>query len=283
MSRLHLLRSAAISVGLCLAVGMSLPAFADTPVTVTFAANSVWAQEIGNLSASASSNDYTVAITAGKTFKINLISRNPNIYFKVKDQTSGKQVLDSRKTGESTWTTQTTTAGTYTIQVYTDPAALAADENAKYALQIGQYGAEDLRPPTTAVAFQANQPWTQEQAALAANAPAHDFTVAIAAGMNIKVNLVANNPQMHFRVSDQAGNSKLVDTATTGTNTWTESVPAATNFVIQVYADPASMPAGQQAPFTLQVGQYGAGDAQPAGAPASPAAAASTTTSPASP
>jgi len=64
-------------------------------------------------------------------------------------------------------------------------------------------------------------------------------------------------------------------------------VATATTYTIQVYVDPAAIPAGQQAPFTLQVAQYASGDAQsaqPAGATtaAPPAAAASAPASPAS-
>jgi hypothetical protein len=34
--------------------------------------------------------------------------------------------------------------------------------------------------------------------------------------------------------------------------------------MIQVFVDPAAMPSGQKAQFALQVGQYAAGDTQPA-------------------
>jgi hypothetical protein len=279
MSRFHLLRAAiGVSLGMAAAC-MALPAFADTPISVTFAANSVWAQEIGNLSHS----DYTVAVAAGKTLQLNLVSRNPNMHFKVKDQTHDKQLLDTLKTGESTWSSPNATATTYTIQVYIESAAIGSDETAKYALQVGQYGAEDMQPPTTAVTFQANKPWAQQDGTLASGATAHNFTVAIAAGMTVKVNLVSSNPQLHFKVTDQTQNKMLVDTSTAGASTWSESPAAATNYMIQVYVDPAAMPSGQTAKFALQVGQYASG-AQPAGATttASPAAAAPVPAPPAS-
>lgn len=278
MSRFHFLRRTAFSVSLGIAAAcMSLPAFADAPITVTFAANSVWAQEIGNLTTSDNSARYTVAVAAGKTLQLNLISRNPNVHFKVKDDTQGKQVLDSRKTGESSWSTQNATATTYTIEVSIETAAMGSDETVKYALQVGQYGATDMKPPSTAVTFEANKPWAQQAGSLAAGATAHDFTVSIAAGMTVKVNLVSNNAQLHFKVTDETHNTQSVDTSTTGANTWSEPVAAATNYMIHVYADAAALPAGQTAPFTLQVGQYPSGDAQPAGATtaAAPAAAAS--------
>ena len=289
MPRFHFLRSTAMGAGLGMAAAcMSLPTFAATPVTVTFPANSVWAQEIGNLDHSDSARDYTVAVAAGKTLQLNLLSSNANVYFKVIDQTHGKQLLDSHETGVSTWSTPNATATTYTVQVYMDPGAVKREETAKYALQVGQYGASDLKPPTTAMTFQANQPWSVQTGSLASGAPAHDFTVSIAAGMVVKVNLVASNPQLHFKVDDQTHGKNVVDTGTSGTNTWSDSVATATTYTIQVYVDPAAIPAGQQAPFTLQVAQYGSGAAQPtqpAGATtaAPPAAATSTSTPSASP
>ncbi len=264
MSRFHVLRTAlGVSLGLAAAC-MSLPAFADTPVAVTFAANSVWAQEIGNLDHSDNSLDYTVAVAAGKTLQLNLLSRNPNVHFRVKDQSQGKVVLDTLKTGESTWSTPNATATTYVIRVFIDPAAMTSGETAKYALQIGQYGTEDLQPPTTAVTFEADKPWAERRGILASGATAYNFTVAIAAGMTVKVNLVSSNPQLHFKVNDQTHDKMLVDTSTTGANTWSGSVAAATTYMIQVYVDPAAMPAGQKAQFALQVGQFASADTQPA-------------------
>jgi hypothetical protein len=284
MSSFHFLRSA-LGVSLCLAAAcMSLPAFADTPVAVTFAANSVWAQEIGNLNHFDSALDYTVAIAAGKTLQLNLLSSNPNVHFKVKDQTHDKLLLDTLEKGESTWSSPNVTATTYAIRVYIEPAAIQSGEAAKYALQIGQYGAEDLQPPTTAVTFEANKPWAEQDGALASGTTAHNFTVSIAAGMTVKVNLASSNPQLHFKVNDQTHDKKLVDTSTTGANTWSESVAAATTYLIQVYVDQAAMPPGQKAQFALQVGQYASGNTQPAkpaSAPtATPPAAATSMSSP---
>lgn len=263
MSRLRFLRSAlGMSLGLAAAC-LSLAAFAATPVTVTFAANSVWAQEIGNLGYSDNSVDYTVAVAAGKTLQLNLLTRNPNVHFKVKDQSHDKLLLDTLKTGESTWSSPNATATMYAIRVYIDAAAVQSGEIAKYALQIGQYGAEDMQSPTTAVTFEANKPWAQRDGILASGATTYNFTVAIAAGMTVKVNLVSSNPQLHFRVNDRTHDKKLVDTSTTGANTWSEPVAAATTYLIQVYVDPAAMPSGQKAQFALQVGQYASGDTQP--------------------
>ena len=147
MPRFYFPRRAAIDVSLAIAAAcMSLPVFADTPVTVTFEARSVWAQEIGNVSHSGSAHDYTVAIAAGKTLQLNLVTRNPNVYFKVKDQTHDKPLVDTSTTGATTWSTPVVTATTYTIHVYVDPDTIERGQDAKYALQIGQYGAEDLQP-----------------------------------------------------------------------------------------------------------------------------------------
>lgn len=281
MSRFPLLRRTAMGMGLGMAAAcMTPPAFAATPDTVTFPANSVWAQEIGHLDQTDSSHDYAVAIAAGKTLQVKLISNNANAYFKVTDQSRGQEVVDSRKTGTSDWSTPNAAATTYTIHVYMDPAAEKRAETAKYALQIGQYGVEDLRPSTTAMTFQANNPWTQAAGSLAAGAATQDFTASLAAGTTVSVHLTSKNPQLHFKVQDSTRN-QLVDTSTTGTNAWFAPVAAAATYTIEVYADPAALPSGQQAPFVLQVGQFAAGSAQPAGtATAAPPAAAASTAQP---
>jgi hypothetical protein len=180
MSRFHFRRNAALGVSLVLALAcLSLPASANTPVTVTFPANSVWAQEIGSVSRSDNSRDYTVAIAAGNTLQINLLTRNPNVNFKVKDQTHDKQLLDSLKTGVSTWSAPNPTATTYMVRVYVDPGAIDAGQDAKYALQIGQYGDKDLRSPATEVTFQDGKPWVQENGIFDSGSASHNFTVSI--------------------------------------------------------------------------------------------------------
>lgn len=260
MSRFDFLRGA-FGAGLGVAVAcVSLPVSAGTPVAVTFAPNSVWAQEIGSLDRSNKSVDYTVAGVAGKTFKLNLLTRSPNVQLKVKDQNRRKPVLDSQKTGETTWTTVNPTDTTYTIQVYIDPAAVPSGETVKYALQIGQYGVEDFQAPATAVTFEPGKPWAVQSWILGADATSQNFTVAIAAGMTVKVNLLSSNAQVHFKVDDQTHGKPLVDTATSGAKTWSQSVGAATTYRIQVYVDPAAVASGQKAQFTLQVGQYASGD-----------------------
>jgi hypothetical protein len=264
MSRSHVLRGA-LGVGLAVAAACgAMPAFAGAPVVVTFAPNSVWAQEIGNLDHSANLVDYTVAVAAGKTLQLNLLCRNANVHFTVKDQTQGKVVLDNLKTGESTWSTPNATATTYAIRVYIEPAAIQSGETAKFALQVGQFGAADMKSPATAVTFDDGKPWVEKDGALASGATVYNFSVAIAAGDTVKVNLVSHNPQLHFRVSDPTQNKTLVDTGTTSANTWSESAATATTYAIEVYVDPSALPAGEKAPFALQIGHYASGDAQPA-------------------
>lgn len=271
------LRAAAL--GLLLAGGaIAVPALANPPASVTFQPNSHWAQEVDTISRLDNSRDYTVAIAAGQILQINLISRNPNLFFKVKDSTSGKLLVDTFKTGATTWSTSPAAAATtYAIEVYIDPAAIQVGDKAKYALQVGQYGLKDVRAPATDVTFQPNSPWAQVVGSLDANSTAHDYNVAMQAGNTLKVNLIAQNPKLHFAVTDTANQQKLVDTASTGTATWSAPVDAAATYTVHVYVDPADMSPGQKAGFALQIAQYPtAGAAATAPAPASAASAGAT-------
>ncbi len=276
MQRTVPFRPYAIALGLALCGAVAFPAFASQPVTVTFEPNAHWVQEVDTVSRFDSSHDYSVAIPADKTFQINLITRDPNVFFTIKDETQRKQLVDTFKTGATTWSTKTTAPANYLIHVYVQPEAMQRDEKAKYALQIGQYGQSDLVPATTAVAFEADNPWIQEAGTLDPQATAHDYTVAIAAGQTLDVNLVTHDPKVHFRVADPAKGQTLVDSATTSTTTWSTPVAVATNYTISVYADPSAMPPGSRAGYVLQVGHYTEGNAQ------APAAAGSTTSQPAS-
>lgn len=260
---------------------LSLPVLAEQPVAVTFQAGNPWTQEIGSVSREDSSHDYAVAADAGKTFQINLVSRNPNIFFTVKAQGERKALVDTYKTGATTWSTQNAAATTYTIHVYVQSEAMQRGDVAKYALQIGQYGAQDMQPASTEVTFQDSNPWAQTTGTLAADAAAHDFTVAITAGRTMQVNLLTQNDNVHFKVEDQATHSELVDTAKTGTATWTGPLAAAGTYTIRVYTDPANVPPGKEAKFTLQIGQY-ASEAPAAGGSAAQPAVATSAAEPAS-
>lgn len=271
--------AAALAIAMCSA--LSFPALADSAVTVTFQPNTHWVQEVDTLSQYDNSHDYSVAIKAGQTFQINLVTRDPNVFFKVKDTTRGKQLVDTFKTGATTWSVQTSEPTTYLVHVYVQPEAMQRDEKPKYALQLGQYGPEDLRPETTALTFEDNDPWAQESGTLDAQGSARDFTVAVPAGQTLDVKLIAQNPQVHFKVSDESGNQTLVDSATTNATTWSTPVATATNYTISVYANPSALPPGSRAGYVLQVGRYAQGNAQPgapaAGGTAAPATATSST------
>lgn len=283
------LRAAAF--GLLLAgSAFAVPALAKPPVNVTFQPNNHWAQEVASVSRFENSDSYTVSVATGQILQINLISRNPNLFFKVKDTTSGKQIIDTTNTGATTWSSSPAAAATnYAIEVYIDPAAIKEGDTAKYALQVGQYGLKDIRSPATDVTFQANNPWVQMIGALDSNATAHDYNVAMKAGNTLKVNLIAQDPKVHFAVTTGANQQKLVDTATSGTATWSAPADAAATYTVHVYVNPADVPPGKKASFVVQIGQYPtAGAATSAPAPASaastgaaaPAASASGSTQP---
>lgn len=262
--------------------GLALPALADAPTTVTFQAHNPWTQEIGSVDRYNDSRDYTVAAAAGKTLQINLVTRDPNVFFKVKNETTGKQMVDTFQTGATTWSTSVDTAATYTIHVYVDPNAMQRGEVAKYALQIGQYGPEDMQAATTKVTFQPNNPWAQEVGSLDSRSAAQDYTVDIAAGDTLQVNLVTRDTRLHFKVEDQASNQQLVDTATTGTNKWSTPVATAAAYKIEVYVNRDAMQRGEVARYALQVGHYPTRTPAPAASAAQPAASAASA-GPASP
>jgi hypothetical protein len=110
---------------------------------VTFEANNPWAQEVGTLDAQGSARDYTVAMAAGQTLAVNLITQNPKVHFKV--QANGQKLVDSSESSATTWSTPVGTVGNYTISVYADPAALPPGSRAGYALQVGHYAQNETQ------------------------------------------------------------------------------------------------------------------------------------------
>lgn len=274
--------AAAATLGIAAAC-LALPAFADSPVAVSFQANNPWTQEIGSVDRYNDSHDYSVQVEAGKTLQINLVTRDPNVFFKVRDETADQQLVDTFKTGATTWSAPVTTAATYVIHVYVDPDAMTRGEVAKYALQIGRYGASDMQVANTEVSFGANQPWAQEVSELNSQAPSHDYSVAIPAGETLQVNLIAQNPKVHFKVKGTAAGQPLVDTAQTGTATWSTPATTAATYTIEVYADPSAVPPGHEAKYAVQIGHYASANAPaatpatagtaPAAAPAAPSTA----------
>jgi hypothetical protein len=274
------LRSRPFALGFAagvLAACIALPVFADDATAVSFQANNPWTQEVGSVDRFHESRDYTVQVGAGKTLQVNLVTRDPNVFFKIRNETRDEQLVDTFQTGATTWSTQNTDAATYTIHVYVDPATMQRGEEAKYALQIGQYGAADMRSPTTTVTFQDNKPWVQAVGTLDSQASARDYAVAIGAGETLAVNLVTHNPKVYFKVENQASGQILVDSATSNNDKWSMPVDAAATFTVSVYADPAALPPGSRAGYALQFGHYVQNNLSPvaAGTAASPASATS--------
>jgi hypothetical protein len=281
MSSFRFLRCLTVAAATAV-IGAALPAFADSATAVTFQPDNPWTQEIGKVTRMDNSQDYTVAISAGKTFQINLVTRDPNVFFKVRNDTTRDDLVDTYQTGATTWSTATTDAATYTVQVYVQPEAMQRGEVADYALQIGQYGQSDMRAPTTTVTFEENKPWVQAVGTLDSQAASRDYAVAIAAGQTLAVNLVTRSPNVHFKVANQANGQTLIDNATGTTTSWTTPVEAAATYTISVYADPAAVPPGAKAGYALQIGHYVQGNA-PTATAGSAAAPAATVVAPAAP
>lgn len=278
MSRSAHVRPTVLAAIAVAAAALASPVFADSTVAVTFQPNNPWTQEVGHVSRFDNYTEYSVQVQPDKTLQVNLVTRDPNVFFKVRDESTDDQLVDTYKTGATTWSTTAKAAATYTIRVYVDPAAMQRGDKVKYALQIGQYGKQDMRPATTAVTFQQGNPWVQEVGTLDSGATAHDYTVAIAAGNTLQVNLVTRDTNVHFKVQDPAQGATLVDSSTSGSNTWSTPVATATEYAIQVYVDPTAVPPGSSAHYALQVGQFAQPGTQPAGATSAPAPAATTGT-----
>lgn len=104
---------------------------------ISFAAGNPWSQTIGDVSKTSDFHEYTVTTNAGKTLQINLISRNPNLFFRVLSGDSRKPLVDTVNNGATTWTTKPEANATYTVRVYEDPATVSGNDVTKYALQVG--------------------------------------------------------------------------------------------------------------------------------------------------
>lgn len=276
--RVHFIATAFVigAAGAC----MAPTAIASSPVNVTFQPDTHWVQEVDTLDRYDYYNDYSVAIEPGKILQINLITRDPNIFFKIKDETSDKQLVDTYQSGATTWSAPAgAAAATYTIHVYVQPEALQRNEKPKYALQIGQYGQSDMQVEATPVTFAANNPWAQEVGTLDAQGSARDYTVAMTAGQTLAVNLITQNANVHFKV--EANGQKLVDSTDTHATTWSAPVAAAGTYTVNVYADPSALPPGTKAGYALQIGHYAQNETQ--AAPAGTAAAPASTAAPAAP
>lgn len=106
---------------------------------IAFNPGSPWAQTIGNVSKADNFHEYLVNASAGKTLQINLVTKNPNVYFSVMPVQSHKPLIDTQKTGDTTWSTRIAMDGTYTVRVYEDADATPSGEQTKYALQVGMF------------------------------------------------------------------------------------------------------------------------------------------------
>ncbi|HET9835293.1 MAG TPA: hypothetical protein VFP88_02960 [Rhodanobacteraceae bacterium] len=127
-------------LGMILGGAVALPAAsAFAADAISFAPGNPWSQTIGSISRSSNFQEYTVTADAGQTLQINLISRSPNLFFRVVPADSRKPLVDTMNSGATTWTTKPEATATYTVRVYEDPAAAASGDVTKYALQVGVF------------------------------------------------------------------------------------------------------------------------------------------------
>jgi len=131
----HVLLRGAFCAALTLA--MTTPALCAE--AISFSPGNPWSQTIGSVTRGSNYQEYSVTTDAGKTLQINLISRNPNLYFRVLSADSHKPLVDTMNDGATTWTTKPGTGETFTVRVYQDPATIASGDVTKYALQVGIY------------------------------------------------------------------------------------------------------------------------------------------------
>jgi hypothetical protein len=124
---------------LCAAFALAVATPAFCAETISFSPGNPWSQTIGNITKTSHYEEYTVTADGGKTLQINLISRNPNLYFRVVPADSRDPLVDTMKNGATTWTTKPATNETYTVRVYQDPSTIATGDTTKFALQVGVY------------------------------------------------------------------------------------------------------------------------------------------------
>lgn len=121
-----------------LGLAMTIPtAFAAD--AIAFNPGSPWTQTVGNVSKTDNFHEYLVNASAGKTLQINLVTKNPNVYFSVVPAQSHQPLVDTQKTGDTTWSTKIAADGAYTVRVYEDADATPSGEQTKYALQVGMF------------------------------------------------------------------------------------------------------------------------------------------------
>ena len=118
---------------------LTLPATTHAADAISFTPGNPWAQTVGSISKTDDYHEYTVHATAGKTLKINLISRNPNLFFRVLPPDSRKPLIDTMTSGETSWSTQPAADADYTVRVYAEPDTIPRNEVSKFALQVGVF------------------------------------------------------------------------------------------------------------------------------------------------
>ena len=138
------MNSKAFIPGTLLAVALSAGALA-TPCSagaadaISFTPGNPWAQEVGSISKTDDYHEYTVHATGGKTLQINLISRDPNLFFKVLPPDSRTPLVDTMSNGETSWSTQPASDAEYTVRVYAEPDMMPSNVTSKFALQVGVF------------------------------------------------------------------------------------------------------------------------------------------------
>jgi hypothetical protein len=136
-------QKALITSGL-LVVALSAGVLADARVAeaadaINFTPGNPWAQEIGSISKTDDYHEYIVHASGGKTLQINLISRDPNLFFKVLPPDSRKALVDTMSNGETSWSTQPAADAEYTVRVYAEPDMMPSNVKSKFALQVGVF------------------------------------------------------------------------------------------------------------------------------------------------
>ncbi len=133
-SSLSSLLAAALAAG---ALAMPQPSLAAD--AISFTPGNPWAQAVGSISKSDDYHEYTVHASGGKTLKINLISRNPNLFFKVLPPDSHTPLVDTMSNGATSWSIQPAADIDYTVRVYVEPDMIPSNEVSKFALQVGVF------------------------------------------------------------------------------------------------------------------------------------------------
>ena len=126
----------AIALAVC---AITLPDATQAADAISFTPGNPWAQTVGSISKTDDYHEYTVHASAGKTLKINLISRDPNLFFRVLPPDSRKPLIDTMTSGETSWSMQPAVDTDYTVRVYADPGAIPRDQVSKFALQVGVF------------------------------------------------------------------------------------------------------------------------------------------------